>query len=143
MKSAGWRSRRPDAPLAAVSDCGPSAPQRPKLWRSQVSNKRKQAVQQRDFATARKFIEEADAAETRSGADPQFCGRDFDGAEGIRRAEAAFKKGAKVDPKFREAQYNLAQIPFKKKDYTRARERFDALFKQTPGGDKNQGGADH
>src|SRR5207249_10619478 len=41
-------------------------------------------------------------------------------------AEAAFKKAAKLDPKFREAQYNLAQIPFKKKDYAKARERFKA-----------------
>ena len=38
----------------------------------------------------------------------------------------------------REAQYNLAQVPFKKKDYATAQERFEALFKQTPGGDKNQ-----
>src|SRR5205823_1625567 len=52
----------------------------------------------------------------------------------------AFKQAAKIDPKFREAQYNLAQIPFKKKDYTKARDRFEALFNNTPsaGGDKNQ-----
>src|SRR5437762_5630921 len=54
------------------------------------------------------------------------------------QAEAAFKTTAKLDPKFREAQYNLAQIPFKKKDYAKARERFEALYKRTPGGDKNQ-----
>src|SRR5437762_1751420 len=54
------------------------------------------------------------------------------------QAEAAFKTAAKLDPKFREAQYNLAQIPFKKKDYAKARERFEALYKRTPGGDKNQ-----
>ena len=35
-------------------------------------------------------------------------------------------------------QYNLAQIPFKKKEYAKARDRFEALFSQTPGGDKNQ-----
>src|SRR6266480_3858648 len=58
--------------------------------------------------------------------------KEFDGAE------AAFKKAAKLDPKFREAQYNLAQVPFKRKDYTKARERFESLFEQTPGGDKNQ-----
>jgi hypothetical protein len=54
------------------------------------------------------------------------------------QAEAAFKKAAKLDPKFREAQYNLAQVPFKKKDYAKARERFEGLFERTPGGDKNQ-----
>jgi len=35
------------------------------------------------------------------------------------QAEAAFKKAAKLDPKLREAQYNLAQIPFKKKEYAK------------------------
>jgi hypothetical protein len=54
------------------------------------------------------------------------------------QAEAAFKKATKLDPKFREAQYNLAQIPFKKKDYAKAQERFETLYKRTPGGDKNQ-----
>src|SRR5439155_3377316 len=53
-------------------------------------------------------------------------------------AEAAFKRALKIDPKFREAQFNLADIPFKQKDYAKARERFEALFQQTPGGDKNQ-----
>ncbi|MFL6537716.1 MAG: tetratricopeptide repeat protein, partial [Chthoniobacterales bacterium] len=60
--------------------------------------------------------------------------KDFDGAE------AAFKQALKADQNFREAQYNLAQIPFKKKDWAKARERFEALFNATPapGGDKNQ-----
>src|SRR5437879_7575324 len=54
------------------------------------------------------------------------------------QAEAAFKKAARLDPKLREAQYNLAQIPFKKKDYAKAQERFEALYNRMPGGDKNQ-----
>ena len=58
--------------------------------------------------------------------------KDFD------QAEALFKKALKADPKFREAQYNLAQVPFKKKEYAKARDRFEALFAATPGGDKNQ-----
>src|SRR4051812_26629892 len=97
-----------------------------------------QAFQQRDIDTARKFVEEADGADPNQAPILTLKGevlleqKDFDGAE------AAFKKAAKIDPKFREAQYNLAQIPFKKKDYRKARDRFEALFNQTPGGDKNQ-----
>ena len=97
-----------------------------------------QAFQQRDLETARKFIDEADATDPNQPSILTLRGeilmeqREFD------LAEAAFKKAAKTDPKFREAQYNLAQIPFKKKDYAKARERFEALFSQTPGGDKNQ-----
>jgi len=99
-----------------------------------------QAFQQRDLTAARRLVEEADAADPNQAATINLRGeillaqKDFDGAE------AAFKQAAKVDPKFREAQYNLAQIPFKKKEYTKARERFEALFNSTPapGGDKNQ-----
>jgi len=97
-----------------------------------------QALRQRDLAAARKLIDEADQAEPNQSATLNLRGeilmeqKEFDGAEG------AFKKAAKVDPKFREAQYNLAQIPFKKKDYAKARERFEALYDRTPGGDKNQ-----
>src|SRR6266704_2687403 len=96
------------------------------------------ALRQRDFVAARKLIDEADQAEPNQSATLNLRGeilmeqKDFDGAEG------AFKKAAKADPKFREAQYNLAQIPFKKKDYAKARERFEALYDRTPGGDKNQ-----
>src|SRR5438132_12062840 len=61
--------------------------------------------------------------------------------EQVEQAEAAFKKAAKLDPKLREAQYNLAQIPFKRKDYAKTRERFETLYERTPGGDKNQSAA--
>lgn len=99
-----------------------------------------QAFQQRDYTAAKKLIDEADAADPNQPATINMRGeillaqKDFDGAEN------AFKQAAKIDPKFREAQYNLAQIPFKKKDYTKARDRFEALFNNTPapGGDKNQ-----
>src|SRR6476661_992375 len=99
-----------------------------------------QAFQQRDYTAAKKLIDEADAADPNQAATINLRGeillaqKDFDGAEN------AFKQAAKIDPKFREAQYNLAQIPFKKKDYTKARDRFEALFNSAPstGGDKNQ-----
>ena len=53
-----------------------------------------------------------------------------------RRASSARRSAA--NPKFREAQYNLAQISFKKGEYAKARDRFEALFAETPGGEKNQ-----
>jgi tetratricopeptide (TPR) repeat protein len=97
-----------------------------------------QAFQQRDLATARKFIEEADSAEANQTATLNLRGEILMEQKEFDEAETAFKKALKIDPKFRQAQYNLAQIPFKKKDYVKARERFEALFSQTPGGDKNQ-----
>src|SRR3989440_3016449 len=99
-----------------------------------------QAFQQRDLATARKFIDEADAAEPNQVATLNLRGEILMEQKEYDEAEATFKKALKIDPKFREAQYNLAQIPFKKKDYAAARDRFEALFNSTPspGGDKNQ-----
>ena len=97
-----------------------------------------QAFRQRDFATALKLVEEADKADPNQPATLNLRGEiliqqgQFDDAEG------AFKKAAKLDPKLRDAQYNLAQIPFKKKEYAKARDRFETLYKRIPGGDKNQ-----
>src|SRR2546426_4494338 len=97
-----------------------------------------QAFRQRDFATALKLVDEADKADPNQPATLNLRGEILMQQQQFDQAEAAFKTAAKLDPKFREAQYNLAQIPFKKKDYAKARERFEALYKRTPGGDKNQ-----
>src|SRR2546423_1348712 len=97
-----------------------------------------QGFQQRDFAAARQFIDEADAADANQTSILNLRGEILMEQKEFDQAEASFKKAIKLDPKFREAQYNLAQIPFKKKDYPKARERFENLFSQTPGGDKNQ-----
>jgi Flp pilus assembly protein TadD len=97
-----------------------------------------QALRQRDFATARKLVDEADQAQPNQPATLNLRGEILMEQKEFGEAEAAFKKAAKLDPKFREAQYNLAQIPFKKKDYAKARERFETLLERTPGGDKNQ-----
>src|SRR6266404_3233461 len=97
-----------------------------------------QALRQRDFGTAGKLVDEADQADPNQPTTLNLRGEILMEQKQFDEAEAALKRAAKLDPKFREAQYNLAQIPFKKKDYAKARERFETLFKQTPGGDKNQ-----
>jgi predicted Zn-dependent protease len=96
------------------------------------------ALQQRDLTAARKFIDDADAADPNQPVILNMRGEVLLEQKEFDQAEAAFKAAVKADPKFREAQYNLAQVPFKKKDYAQARSRFEALFSQTPGGDKNQ-----
>ena len=97
-----------------------------------------QALRQRDFGTAAKLVDEADQANPNQPTILNLRGEILMEQKQFDEAEAVFKRAAKLDPKFREAQYNLAQIPFKKKDYAKARERFEALFERTPGGDKNQ-----
>lgn len=97
-----------------------------------------QALRQRDLAAALKLVDEADQADPNQAATINLRGEILMQQEQFDQAEAAFKKAAKLDPKLREALYNLAQIPFKKKEYAKARDRFESLYKRTPGGDKNQ-----
>jgi Flp pilus assembly protein TadD len=97
-----------------------------------------QAFRQRDFATALKVVDEADKADPNQPGTLNLRGEILMQQGQFDDAEAAFKKAAKLDPKLRDAQYNLAQIPFKKKEYAKARDRFETLYKRIPGGDKNQ-----
>src|SRR5256885_8702669 len=60
-----------------------------------------QAFQQRDLATARKFIDEADAAEPNQVATLNLRGEILMEQKEYDEAEATFKKALKIDPKFR------------------------------------------
>ncbi len=97
-----------------------------------------QALQQRDMTAARKLIDEADAADANQPAVINLRGEILLEQKEFDQAETEFRKAIKIDPKFRDAQYNLAQIPFKKKEYTKARERFESLFSTTSGVDKDR-----
>src|SRR5437899_9666937 len=44
------------------------------------------------------------------------------------QAEAALQDAARIDPKFWNARFNLAEIPFLKKDWAEARKRFEQLL---------------
>src|SRR5438093_5116779 len=125
----GWLEKpagqtRPSLPLATATERAAKT----KALALSSFEQAQQAVQQRDFATARKFIDEADAADPNQAPILNLRGEILIEQKEFDLAEASFKKAAKLDPKFREAQYNLAQIPFKKKDYSKARDRFEALF---------------
>ncbi len=135
----GWLEKpagegRPSLPLMTAAERSEKtkAVARSKFEQSQ------QALRQRDFTTALKLVDEADKSDPNQPATLNLRGEILMQQQQFEQAEAAFKKAAKLDPKLREAQYNLAQIPFKQKDYAKARERFETLYKRTPGGDKNQ-----
>src|SRR5437667_3403572 len=135
----GWLEKpageaRPSLPLMTAAERSEKtkAVARSKFEQSQ------QALRQRDFATALKLVDEADQADPNQPATLNLRGEILMQQQQLDQAEAAFQTAAKLDRKFREAQSNRSQIPFKKKDYAKARERFEALYKRTPGGDKNQ-----
>ena len=139
LYEAGWLEKpvgegRPSLPLMTAAERSEKtkAAARSKFEQSQ------QALRQGDFATALKLIDEADKTDPNKAATLNLRGEILMAQQQFDQAEAAFKKAARLDPKLREAQYNLAQVPFKKKDYAKAQERFEALYNRIPGGDKNQ-----
>src|SRR6201987_2771475 len=139
LYEAGWLEKpvgesRPSLPLMTAAERSEKtkAAARSKFEQSQ------QALRQGDLPAALKLIDEADKADPNKPAILNLRGEILMAQQQFDPAEAAFKKAARLDPKLREAQYNLAQIPFKKKDYAKAQERFEALYQRTPGGDKNQ-----
>src|SRR5256714_2413441 len=135
----GWLQKpageaRPSLPLMTAAERS----EKTKAFARSKFEQSQQALRQRDLAAALKLVDDADKADPNQPATLNLRGEILMQEQKFEDAEAAFKKSAKLDPKLREAQYNLAQIPFKKKDYAKARERFEALYKRTPGGDKNQ-----
>ncbi len=69
-----------------------------------------QALQQYDLATARTSIDQADAADPNNPSILNLRGEILLGQKEFELAEATFKKALEIDPKFREAQDNLAQL---------------------------------
>jgi tetratricopeptide (TPR) repeat protein len=135
----GWMQkpdgqRRASLPLMTAAE----RTEKTKAFARSKFEQSQQAFRQRDFATALKLVDEADKADANQPATLNLRGEILMQQGKFDDAEAAFKKAAKLDPKLRDAQYNLAQIPFKKKEYAKARDRFDTLYKRIPGGDKNQ-----
>src|SRR5437773_4113170 len=135
----GWLEKpagaaRPSLPLMTAAERS----EKTKAIARSKFEQAQQALRQRDFATALKLVGEADQADPNQPATLNLRGEILMQQQQFDQAEAAFKKAAKLDPKLSEAQFNLAQSPFKKKDYAKARERFETLYKRAPGGDKNQ-----
>lgn len=135
----GWMEkpsgqRRASLPLMTAAE----RTEKTKAFARSKFEQSQQAFRQRDFAAALKLVDEADKADANQPATLNLRGEILMQQGQFDDAETAFKKAAKLDPKLRDAQYNLAQIPFKKKEYAKARDRFETLYKRMPGGDKNQ-----
>src|SRR5262249_7189000 len=86
-----------------------------------------------------KFVDEANTADPNQAATLNLRGEILLETKQCDQAEAEFKKATKADAKFRQAQFNLALVPLKKKDYTTARDRFEALLTKS-GADKSEFG---
>ena len=136
----GWLQKQAGQQRAALelNSASERAAKSKGFAKSRVEQAR-QAFQQRDLASALKFVNDADQADPNQASTINLRGEILMEQKQFDQSEAEFKKALKVDPKFRQAQFNLALVPLKKKDYTTARDRFEALLGKTPGGDKSEG----
>jgi tetratricopeptide (TPR) repeat protein len=135
----GWLQKQAGQQRAALelTSAGDRVAKTKAFARSRFEQSR-QAYQQRDFVSALKFANDADQAEPNQPATLTLRGEILLEQKQFDPAEAEFKKALKADAKFRQAQFNLALVPLKKKDYTTARDRFETLLGKTPGGDKSE-----
>lgn len=136
----GWLQKQAGQQRAALELTTPAEKSaKSKAFAKSRIEQARQAFQQRDLATALKYVNDADGAEPNQAGIMNLRGEILMEQKQFDQAEAEFKKSLKADPKFRQAQFNLALVPLKKKDYTTARDRFEALLGKTPGGDKSEG----
>jgi predicted Zn-dependent protease len=139
LYEAGWL-QKPAGQTRAALELTSAAERtaRTKAFAKQKFDQAQDAFQKRDLTKALRLLDEVEAADPNQPAYANLRGEILMEQKNFDQAEALFRKALKTDPKLREAQFNLAQIPFKKKEYSKARDRLEALFASTPGGDKNQ-----
>ena len=134
----GWLQKQPGQQRPAVQLLSPEErTSKAKALAKTQFEQALQAYEQRDFESALKLAAEADNTDPNQPQILNLRGEILLEQQKYGEAETFFKDALKRDPKFREAQFNLADVPFRNKDYATARDRFQALLNQTPGGDKN------
>jgi serine/threonine protein kinase/tetratricopeptide (TPR) repeat protein/ketosteroid isomerase-like protein len=85
------------------------------------------AFQQGYLNTAEYSAAQADRIEPNQPLILNLIGLIFSSQQAFDKAEESFARSVTVDPDFREGEYNLSSTAFKKKDYARARKRFEHL----------------
>ena len=134
----GWMQKPPGESRAAIEIT--SATERAERLKGDAKanfEKAERAFEQHDFDGALKSLDLAEAAVPNEAPYDNLRGEILMEQGKFDEAEVVLRKAFTADPKFREAEYNLAQVPFKKGEYAKARDRFEALFGETPGDDKN------
>lgn len=135
----GWMQRPAGGPRAALEIT--SAAERAERLKTDAKanfEKAERAFEQRDFDAALKFLDLAEGGAPNDAASENLRGEILMDQGKFDEAEVVLRKALTANPKFREAQYNLAQIPFKRGEYAKSRDRLEALFAETPGDDNNQ-----
>src|SRR5213594_2376004 len=102
------------------------APTRAEL--EEMYNAAYKAFDAKKFSEALKQLDAIDARQPDLAASRNLRGVILMRQGNYDQAETTFQEAAKIDPKFWNARFNLAQIPFLKKDWGEARKRFEQLL---------------
>src|SRR5947209_19656461 len=86
------------------------------------------AFDSKKFAEALKQLDAIDARQPDLAASKNLRGVILMRQAKYDEAEAALQEAARIDPKFWNARFNLAEVPFLKKDWAEARKRFEQLL---------------
>jgi tetratricopeptide (TPR) repeat protein len=86
------------------------------------------AFRRQDFESALELLDQVDTTAPNQAASYNLRGEILleEGKE--KEAEASFGNALVADPQFQDARYNLARIPFKKRDYAAARKQLEELL---------------
>ncbi len=96
--------------------------------------KAEQAYRQGDYEAGLQLLDQIDATESNQAVSFNLRGKILlaQGKDGA--AETALQKAVAVDPQFLEARFNLAQIPFRNREYDSARKELEAILGSIAGG---------
>ena len=135
----GWK-QKPAGERRTALEIAPAAERQERLAADAKAHfeKAERAFEQRKIDEAMKFLDLAEAGAPNDPKANNLRGEILMAQKKFDEAEVVLRKAYTANPEFREAQYNLAQIPFKRGQYSIARDRFEELFGATPGDEKNQ-----
>ena len=89
------------------------------------------AYHEGDYPLAQRLAEQADKLKPNQADGWNLRGVVLLKQKSYDQAEAAFAHSLTCDPDFWAAEFNLAEVPYQRKDYARARTRFENLLAQT------------
>ncbi|HEY3663705.1 MAG TPA: tetratricopeptide repeat protein [Chthoniobacterales bacterium] len=121
----GWLPKPKDAAPVALEVTSPAE----RVARAQADlAKAERAFRQRDFEGAWKLLDEVDAIAPNQAVTFNLRGEILLEQGKIGEAETALHSALAADPQFLDAQYNLARVPFARKDFATARKELEALL---------------
>jgi len=95
-------------------------------------NQAAQAYEAQDYDKALSLIAEAEKIQELTAATPNLRGAVALDRENFDEARKQFEASLRVNPYFFPAKFNLADIPFRKKNYAQARAMYETILAQSP-----------